>query len=95
MTRTWKAALLGLACLLLAGAVAPAARAQDTATAKAKAEKKKGGGPTVIDEIVIEGQVRKPQAFYLLERSSFGYRIMELEVKYTDAVVNSVKDEIF
>jgi len=86
-----------LTLILLAGAAAPAARGQDAAADKKAGEKgkKKGGGPIVLDEIVIEGRVQKPQAFYILQRSSFGYKIMDLEVKYTDAIVDSVKDEIF
>jgi hypothetical protein len=58
-------------------------------------EKKKKGGPIILEEIVIEGRVQKPQAFYILQRSSFGYKITEIEEDYIDDIVNSVKNEVF
>lgn len=78
-----------VAALVLAGSLPAVSVAQD------KKKGKKKSGPVVLDEIVIEGRVQKPQAFYILQRSSFGYKIMELEEDYTDKIVNSVKDEIF
>jgi hypothetical protein len=63
--------------------------------AQDKKEKKKGGGPIILDEIIIEGRVQKPQAFYILQRSTFGYKITEIEEDYIDEVVNSVKDDVF
>jgi len=79
---------LGLAIVLAAGH----AIAQD---AKKKGEEKKGGGPVVLEEIVIEGRVLKPQAFYILQRSSFGFKIMDLKTDYMDEIAESVKDGSF
>jgi hypothetical protein len=80
-----------LLALGLATALPFPAAAQD----KDKKEKKKGGGPIILDEIIIEGRVQKPQAFYILQRSTFGYKITEIEEDYIDEVVNSVKDDVF
>lgn len=58
-------------------------------------DKKKGGGPIELEEIVIEGRVQKPQAFYILQRSNFGFKVMDLSTEYLEDIKNSVKDEVF
>lgn len=58
-------------------------------------DKKGGGGPIELEEIVIEGRVQKPQAFYILQRSNFGFQVMELRTEYMDDIKESVKDEVF
>jgi hypothetical protein len=86
------------AALMLPFFWASPCRAQETGADKGadKAkEKKKKGGPIILEEIVIEGRVQKPQAFYILQRSSFGYKITEIEEDYIDDIVNSVKNEVF
>jgi hypothetical protein len=89
--------MLTLGALVVVAALAAPALAQDEGTGekKEKKEKKKGGGPIILDEIVIEGRVQKPQAFYILQRSTFGYKITEIEENYIDEIVESVKDEVF
>ncbi len=82
------------AALMLSVFCASPCRAQETEKDKGK-EKKKKGGPIILEEIVIEGRVQKPQAFYILQRSSFGYKIKEIEEDYIDDIVNSVKNEVF
>ena len=87
MSRTFPAWIAGI---LITGALVTggAALAQDKG-------KKKGSGPVVLAEIVIEGRVQKPQAFYILQRSNFGFQIMELKTEYIDDIKESVKDEVF
>jgi len=81
--------LAGIACILALGvAWGGVALAQDKG-------KKKGSGPVVLEEIVIEGRVQKPQAFYILQRSNFGFQVMELKTEYIDDIKESVKDEVF
>ncbi len=58
-----------------------------------KDEKK--GGPIELEEIVIEGRVQKPQAFYILQRSNFGFQVMELRTEYLDDIQESVNDTVF
>ena len=54
-------------------------------------------GPRVItlDEIVIEGQVQRPNAFYILNRSSLGYEVLDLRTSFTREIIRSVSDEPF
>jgi len=87
MRRTLLAGIAGI-LFLGAGAWGGEALAQ-------KKGKKKGPGPVVLEEIVIEGRVQKPQAFYILQRSSFGFQVMELKTEYIDDIKESVKDEVF
>ena len=80
---------------IVAGAVAAAILvASPLALAQSK-KKKGGGGPVVLEEIVIEGRVQKPQAFYILQRSNFGFQVMELRTEYLDDIEGSVDDEVF
>ena len=48
-----------------------------------------------LDEIRIEGRVQKPNAFYILNRSSIGYEVLDLRTSFTREVVRSVQDEPF
>lgn len=48
-----------------------------------------------LDEIHIEGRVQKPNAFYILNRSSIGYEVLDLRTHFTREVVRSVQDEPF
>lgn len=56
-----------------------------------------GGGARVIqlDEIHIEGQVQRPNAFYILNRSSLGYEVLDLRTSFTREIVRSVGAEPF
>jgi hypothetical protein len=55
------------------------------------------GAPRVIqlDEIRIEGRVQKPNAFYILNRSSIGYEVLDLRTSFTREILRSVQDEPF
>jgi len=86
--KKWNVLCFAILALGLATALPAPSAAQDK-------EKKKGGGPIILDEIIIEGRVQKPQAFYILQRSTFGYKITEIEENYIDKVVDSVKDDVF
>lgn len=53
-----------------------------------------GAQPPVIDlgeEFRIEGRVQKPEAFYFLRRTPFGYVIRSLDQDFLDEVVRSVE----
>lgn len=56
-----------------------------------------GGGARVIqlDEIHIEGQVQRPNAFYILNRSSLGYEVLDLRTSFTREILRSVGSEPF
>jgi hypothetical protein len=48
-----------------------------------------------LEEIVIEGRVQKPNAFYILNRSNLGYEVLELRTSFIRKVVRSVQEEPF
>lgn len=48
-----------------------------------------------LEEIVIEGRVQKPNAFYILNRSSLGYEVMDLRNSFVHEVIRSVQKEPF
>jgi len=60
-------------------------------------QEKKKRQPRVIqlEEIVIEGRVQKPNAFYILNRSNLGYEVLELRTSFLREVVRSVQEEPF
>jgi hypothetical protein len=68
-----------------------------TATSSALAQDGKKRQPRVIqlEEIVIEGRVQKPNAFYILNRSNLGYEVLELRTSFLRDVVRSVQKEPF
>lgn len=55
------------------------------------------GTPRVIqlDEVRIEGRVQKPNAFYILNRSSIGYEVLDLRSSFTREILRSVQSEPF
>jgi hypothetical protein len=61
------------------------------------AQQAKRRQPRVIqlEEIVIEGRVQKPNAFYILNRSNLGYEVLELRTSFLREVVKSVQKEPF
>ncbi|MGB5812259.1 MAG: hypothetical protein WBG86_17105 [Polyangiales bacterium] len=67
------------------------------ASSAALAQGKKKRQPKVIqlEEIVIEGRVQKPNAFYILNRSNLGYEVLELRTTFLRDVVRSVQEEPF
>lgn len=48
-----------------------------------------------LDEIVIEGTVQKPNAFYILSRSNLGYEVMDLRRSFVPELVRSVESDPF
>jgi hypothetical protein len=63
----------------------------------ASAQDKRPKAPKVIEleEIKIEGRVQKPNAFYILNRSSLGYEVMELRTSFVQEVVRAVRKDPF
>jgi hypothetical protein len=82
--------------LALAVVLAGIATFADTSTAEAQG-RRGGRQPRVIqlEEIRIEGRVQKPNAFYILNRSSIGYEVLDLRTSFTREVVRSVQSEPF
>lgn len=64
-------------------------------TALAQDGKKRQPRVIQLEEIVIEGRVQKPNAFYILNRSNLGYEVLELRTSFLREVVRSVQEEPF
>jgi hypothetical protein len=56
---------------------------------------RRGGGVIRLEEITIEGRVQKPNAFYVLQRSSLGFEQAQTEQSFVDEVIDSVNREPF
>ena len=69
--------------------------AVSTAAAFAQGAKKRQPRIIQLEEIVIEGRVQKPNAFYILNRSNLGYEVLELRTSFLRKVVRSVQKEPF
>lgn len=86
----------------LALAAPPPAPASGSGTKAAKtstrAPEPTPGGKKVIsldDEFLVEGQLEKPSAFYVLRRSSTDYDWARLDATMTPLVLESVWDPLF
>jgi hypothetical protein len=81
--------LASIALLALAFVVTP------MTTAFAQGGKRRQPRIIQLEEIVIEGRVQKPNAFYILNRSNLGYEVLELRTSFLREVVRSVQKEPF
>ena len=63
----------------------------------ADAQPRRRGQPRVIqlEEFHIEGVVQKPNAFYILNRSSLGYEVLDLRTSFVREVLRSVQRDPF
>jgi len=69
--------------------------AVSTTAALAQGGRKRQPRVIQLEEIVIEGRVQKPNAFYILNRSNLGYEVLELRTSFLRKVVRSVQKEPF
>lgn len=69
--------------------------AMSTTAALAQGGKKRQPRVIQLEEIIIEGRVQKPNAFYILNRSNLGYEVLELRTSFLRKVVRSVQKEPF
>lgn len=86
--------LLFLGCLLLSGlALAQATQTTSTGgTAAGGAKKKK---VIRLDAITVEGRIQKPQAFYILQRSTLNFDELNREESFIPKVEKSVDKDSF
>jgi hypothetical protein len=80
---------------MMAAALILVATATTATTAHAQDAKKRQPRVIQLEEIVIEGRVQKPNAFYILNRSNLGYEVLELRTSFLREVVRSVQKEPF
>jgi hypothetical protein len=64
----------------------------DDAQTKVKVERGAGGKKVykIEGEIVIEGKIQKPEAFYVLQKSSINYDWHELKQEFVPKILDSV-----
>ncbi len=77
------AAIALVTILVLCGGIARAERAR------------RSGGVIRLEEITIEGRVQKPNAFYVLQRSSLGFEQSQTDQSFVEDVVESVNNDPF
>jgi hypothetical protein len=80
--------------LLVVAALAGLALSVFPGSARAERARREGG-VIRLEEIVIEGRVQKPNAFYVLQRSSLGFEQAQAEESFVEDVVRSVDHEPF
>ncbi len=86
-TRRWTALMGGALLTAMLAFVSP----------NAGSAQRRGGQAQVIqlEEIVIEGRVQKPNAFYILNRANLGYEVLDLRTSFVREIVRSVRQEPF
>jgi hypothetical protein len=48
-----------------------------------------------FDEIVVEGRIQKPEAFYILQHASLSYENLNPRPSFLDELLESVEEEPF
>jgi hypothetical protein len=78
-----------------AGAAAPAVEGQEGP--KVKVERGAGGKTVyrITEAIRIEGKIQKPEAFYVLQKSSINYDWQDLKQDFVPKIVDSVSKAPF
>jgi hypothetical protein len=65
------------------------------ASAHAQGQPKKSGRVIRLGEFRIEGQIQKPQAFYILQRSNLNFEGLELKNSFVPKILKSVEQAPF
>jgi len=75
-----------------AAALPPPKDAADSQQTKVKVERGAGGKKVykIEGEIVIEGKIQKPEAFYVLQKSGINYDWHELKQEFVPKILDSV-----
>jgi hypothetical protein len=73
---------------------ASAAEAQQPA-ATSRAAARPAARQIRIGEFKIEGQIQKPQAFYILQRSNLNFEGLELKNSFVPKIIKSVEQAPF
>ena len=75
-----------------AASAAPPKKDADSQQTKVKVERGAGGKKVykIEGEIVIEGKIQKPEAFYVLQKSGINYDWHELKQEFLPKILDSV-----
>lgn len=74
---------------------APAAKAVAESKTKRVAKTKKKPGVIQIDALTVEGQIQKPEAFYILQRSELNFKGLEPQKSFIPLILKSVEKDPF
>ncbi len=87
----WFAGVMLASAMILPASLAFAQQPEQTGRATA------GGGRKIIrlGEFKIEGQIQKPQAFYILQRSNLNFEGLELKNSFVPKIIKSVEQAPF
>lgn len=75
--------------------VAPVQEGSQTISEGKGKEKPRTSNVIVLEETVIEGRVHKPEAFYILQRSSLNYNALAPKETFIPRILDSVKRNPF
>jgi hypothetical protein len=81
----------------VSGTAPAAAPSQGGAETNVKVERGAGGKKVykILTDIRIEGKIQKPEAFYVLQKSSINYEWTELKQEFLPKILESVKKAPF
>jgi len=86
--------ILFAASMALLAMVAPAVAQEDQPADKPKVKVTRGAGGKKVyrieEEIRIEGKIQKPEAFYVLQKSSINYDWQKLKQDFLPKILDSV-----
>jgi hypothetical protein len=63
--------------------------------AKTQAQTRRGGGVIRLEEMIIEGRVQKPNAFFISSRQPLVYEIMEIKESFLPDIVKAAEEGPF
>lgn len=62
---------------------------------KKRMQPRKMPGVTALDELVVIGRIQKPEVFYVLGRSDFRYKGLDLKKSFVERIKKSVRSNPF
>jgi hypothetical protein len=87
--------MIARALSALAGGFLFAMMLSTSGTAAAQSRAPRTPHIITLDEFRIEGRVQRPNAFYILNRSSIGYEVLDLRTSFVREIIRSVQGEPF
>ena len=96
-TVRWVIAGLSLGALGVVGRPSPASAEDDPGAPKVKVERTASGQKVfrITEGIVVEGHVQKPNAFYVLQRSSIDYDWETLKQDFLPRIIDAANRSPF
>jgi hypothetical protein len=81
---------------LLTVSAAPVTRAQDPRGRRGPVQEGDPASDVIeLEEMLVEGEIERPNAFYILNRTRLGYEVLDLRTSFLPEVVDSVHGDPF